>query len=54
MGRYMTIVEIPEGKLDEIMNRMEKAQETIYKCYRELQELGILKVEKKEDTTRAN
>lgn len=54
MERYMTIVEISEGKLDEIMNRMKKAQKEIYDCYRELQELGILKVKKEEDTTSGN
>lgn len=44
MTRYRVEMEIPEGKIDEIMTRLENAQEEIYKCYDELQNMGVLKV----------
>lgn len=54
MGRYGLFLEIPEGKLDEIMKKLKEAQETIYKCYTELELLGFLRVERKEDTDSGN
>ena len=44
MTRYRVRMEIPEGKIDEIMERLENAQEEIYKCYDELVQLGVLNV----------
>lgn len=37
-------MEIPEGKIAEIMTRLENAQEEISECYEELIRLGVLKV----------
>ena len=44
LTRYRVQMEIPEGKIDEIMTRLENAQEEIYKCYDELVQLGVLNV----------
>lgn len=35
-------IEIPEGKIKAIMDEMDQAQETIYRCYSELQNLGVV------------
>ena len=44
LTRYRVQMEIPEGKIDEIMTRLENAQEEISKCYDELIYLGVLNV----------
>lgn len=38
---------VPEGKVKEILDRLTEAQETIYRCYNELQDLGVLEVTEK-------
>lgn len=49
MNRYLIEIEIEDGKVEEIMTRLDKAQEEIRKCYDELQNLGILKIFKEKD-----
>ena len=44
MNGYSVKMEVKEGEIKEIMDRLRKAQETIYECYWELQELGVLTV----------
>lgn len=44
LTRYRVQMEIPEGKIDEIMTRLENAQEEISECYDELIHLGVLNV----------
>ena len=44
MNGYSVRMEVKEGEIKKIMDRLTKAQETIYECYEELQELGILTV----------
>ena len=46
MSDYYLRVEVSEGKLKEIFNRITEAQETIRKCLWELESLGVLKIEK--------
>lgn len=36
MTGYMVRVEVPEGEIQEIFQRLEKAQEEIYGCYRNM------------------
>jgi len=43
-SRYMTIIEIDDSKIKKIMDRLDKAQQEIYDCYNELQNLGFLKI----------
>lgn len=38
--------EVDDAELKEIFNELNKAQETIYKCYSRLQSLGIVKFKK--------
>ena len=35
-------IEIPGGKIKAIMDELDQAQETIYRCYSELQDLGVV------------
>lgn len=49
MGDYYFVkIKIDEPTLSQIMNDLEKAQETISRCYEQLRELGILVLEKGE------
>ncbi len=41
---YFAYVEVQEKRIQEIFDRLDKAQEEIYKCYADLKELGIVKV----------
>lgn len=54
MTSYMVGIEIDGSKIKKIMERLTKAQEEIYTCYNELQDLGVLKIvenDKKEAAT---
>lgn len=42
MNRYVVRMEVPEGELKRIFDRMTKAQETIFECYNELSRLGVV------------
>ncbi len=42
MGKYLMEIEINEKKIDEIMERLEKAKEEVYRCYSDLKELGVI------------
>lgn len=46
MTNYGIHIEIPAGRVKEILDKLQDAQETIYKCYTELQDLGVLTVRK--------
>ena len=46
MAKYCMTVSVQEGKLDEIMTRLKNAQDEIYKCYNELEQLGVLEIKK--------
>lgn len=41
---YIGFVEVSEKKVQEIFDRLNKAQEEIYSCYDELKEIGIVKM----------
>lgn len=45
MNNYHLRIEVSEGKLKEIFNRLTEAQETIRDCLWELELLGVLKIE---------
>ena len=49
MNGYSVRMEVKEGEIKKIMDQLTKAQETIYECYGELQELGILTVVSDDD-----
>lgn len=52
MTNSLIRIEVPEGKIKEILDRLTKAQETIYQCYTELEDIGVLVV--REKTTSGN
>ena len=43
MRNYSINIEIPEGRLTKIFNKLDRAQEVIRKCYYELEKLGVVK-----------
>lgn len=47
MNKYGIAIEIPEGKLKEILERLTAAQEEISKCYDELRDLGVVTIREK-------
>ena len=51
MTNYSIRIEVEQGKIKEVLDRLNKAQEEIYKCYSELQSLGVLTI-KEAATTR--
>lgn len=51
MAKYCVVVSIQEGKLDEIMTRLRAAQDEIYKCYDELEKMGVMEIKKPPETT---
>ena len=53
MNGYSVRMEVKEGEIKKIMDRLTKAQETIYECYGELQELGVLTVVPDDDKKQA-
>ena len=46
MSDYYLRVEVSEGEMKEIFNRITEAQRTIRNCLWELESLGVLKIEK--------
>lgn len=42
--KYMIAIEVPKGKVKEILDKLDAAQQTIYDCYHELEELGIVTI----------
>ena len=47
MNRYIVQIEIPEGRVGEILDKLSAAQETIRLCYEELERLGVLAIKEK-------
>ena len=55
MGKYCATYQIDKSELDEIMAELDKAKETIYKCYSRLQDLEVLTLrEDKDDAASGN
>lgn len=44
MTNYHIRIKVRKGHVKEILDRLQKAQQTIYECYIELEELGVLTV----------
>lgn len=50
MTNYSIRIEIEEGKVKEVLDRLSKAQEEIYKCYSELERMGVLTIKESATT----
>lgn len=50
MEKYLVSVEVDSEKLTEILNELQAAKDTIYRCYSKLQELEVVTVREKKDT----
>lgn len=48
MDTYSLLIKVKDGEVEEILNRLEKAQKEILECYYDLRKLGVLTVEKEE------
>jgi len=53
MMKYVIKIEVQDGEIEKIMNEIDEAQKTIYQCYGKLQNLGVLKIAKKEASEEA-
>ena len=47
MNNYDIRIEIQEGEVKEILDKLNEAKETIYNCYNRLQEIGVLTLKEK-------
>ena len=47
MNKYAVQLEMPKGKVEEILEKLTAAQETIRECYQELGGLGVLVIKEK-------
>ena len=47
MTSYGIHIEVPEGRVKEILDKLTEAQNTIYACYNELERLGVVTVKEK-------
>lgn len=47
MNSYGVRIEVPEGRIKEILDKLTAAQNTIYECYNELERLGVVTVSEK-------
>ena len=50
MDKYGLSISVPEGKVNEILDRLTEAQKTIYDCYCELEHQCVLTITKKADS----
>ena len=53
MTSYVIGIEVPDGEINEILEELERAQETIYKCYSRLKCLDLLTI-RQEETASGN
>lgn len=53
MNPYILKIAVKDGEIDKILKDLTKAQETIYQCYRRLEELGVLVIDKAAETENA-
>lgn len=47
MNKYSITIEIEDGKVKELIERIDSAQRVIYECYCELESLGVLVIKEK-------
>lgn len=53
MNPFIVKIAVKDGEIDKILKDLTKAQETIYQCYRRLEELGVLVIDKAAETENA-
>lgn len=47
MNKFGIQIEVPEGRVKEILEQLTQAQETILNCYYELDRLGVVTIKEK-------
>ncbi len=47
MNNFAIRIEVPQGRVKDILDRLQEAQETIRDCYDELEQLGVLTIKEK-------
>lgn len=50
MNNYIIKIKVKEGQIKEILDRLTAAQENILDCYNELTALGVVEVEKENES----
>ncbi len=51
---FVIHTEIDDEELKDILSKLSEAQETILKCYHRLELLGVVKIQKKDETVNGN
>ncbi len=51
---FVIHTEIDDEELKDILSKLSEAQETILNCYHRLQQLGLVKIQKKDETVNGN
>jgi predicted transcriptional regulator len=54
MNKFLATMVIQPGEVEEILEELEKAKETIYRCYTRLQELGFVEIRENKDAASGN
>ena len=52
MNKYNVQLEVPEGEVQKVLDRLTAAQQEIYNCYTELENLGVLVVRREDGKER--
>lgn len=47
MNKFGIQIEVPEGEVKAVLDKLTEAQETILNCYYELDRLGVLTIKEK-------
>lgn len=47
MTNYMIKIEVPEGEVERILDKLQAAQRTISECYSRLMDLGVVTIKEK-------
>lgn len=50
MANYLATVEVKDGEVKAILDRLAEAQKEIWECYRALEDLGVLVIKKEADS----
>lgn len=50
MNNFTIRIDVEEGKVKEILDRLTEAQEVIWNCYNELRALGVIHITEKADS----
>lgn len=44
MNKYFIKIEVKDGEVEAILKKLSNAQQQIYECYRQLEDIGVLTI----------